>query len=292
MLRPLTTLFLIGAGTTAMPARAETSNCTNITSLPAVINTQGVYCLKQDLSTAATSGAAITIDANNVTLDCNSWKIGGLAAGTGTATRGIRANNRVNITIRNCTIRGFHVGIELNTIGAHAAGYHLVEDNRLDLNTYKALDLEGDGTTVRDNFIFDTGGSTLTPHAYGMDVSDNADVIGNTVGGVAGTAGGNGALVGIAMNGNIGGEASRNRVWGLVADGTGNFRGIWSNGGRPVIRDNSVINHAASNPPAAGDYGLVCNQATAVARDNVVSGFGAPATPVLNCTSIANTTVD
>ena len=46
------------------PARAEVQNCTNITAIPATISTQGVYCLKQHVSAALASGAAITINVN------------------------------------------------------------------------------------------------------------------------------------------------------------------------------------------------------------------------------------
>ena len=37
-----------------------------------------------------------------------------------------------------------------------ARGGHLVEDNRLDYNTYRAISVRGDGTTVRRNLVFDT----------------------------------------------------------------------------------------------------------------------------------------
>jgi hypothetical protein len=46
-----------------------------------MIGKQGVWCLRKDQSTANTSGSAITINTNNVTVDCNDFKIGELAAG-------------------------------------------------------------------------------------------------------------------------------------------------------------------------------------------------------------------
>jgi hypothetical protein len=66
------------------PAQAAESydNCSGyIDSVPAVIATQGTWCLRKDLSTAQTSGNAIEIAANNVVIDCNDFKLGGLAAG-------------------------------------------------------------------------------------------------------------------------------------------------------------------------------------------------------------------
>ena len=54
---------------------------TAITSPPYVIATQGVYCLTGNLSTSITTGSAIEIQANNVTLDLNGFKLGELVAG-------------------------------------------------------------------------------------------------------------------------------------------------------------------------------------------------------------------
>ena len=71
------------------------------TSLPAVITVQGVYCFTDHLSTAMTSGHAIDIQTNNVILDLNGFKLGGLAGGLGTLAIGVHAINRQNITIKN-----------------------------------------------------------------------------------------------------------------------------------------------------------------------------------------------
>ena len=70
----------------ASPALAAESydNCTGyIESLPASISTQGTWCLRKDLATGMASGNAIEVKANNVVIDCNDFKIGGLAAGAG-----------------------------------------------------------------------------------------------------------------------------------------------------------------------------------------------------------------
>ena len=75
--------------TLATSVQAETINCTPITSLPATIDAQGLYCLTGNLATGQTSGNAIIINANNVTLDLNGWKVGGQAAGSGTNAAGI-----------------------------------------------------------------------------------------------------------------------------------------------------------------------------------------------------------
>ena len=95
----LCTVPLLGLST---PARAAESydNCTfTITSLPAVLSTPGVWCLKQDLSTNMTSGIAIDVQSNNVTVDCNGFKLGGLGGGPTSTARGIQSEDRANTTV-------------------------------------------------------------------------------------------------------------------------------------------------------------------------------------------------
>ena len=65
-------------GTARNRAMAET------TSVPYTITTQGHYCFNRSLSTAQTSGAAITINADFVTLDLNGYRLtGGGSPGPG-----------------------------------------------------------------------------------------------------------------------------------------------------------------------------------------------------------------
>src|SRR5262245_65012950 len=94
-------------------ARAETVNCTAITTLPAVITEPGIYCFTRDLETSITSGLAINIRTGNVVLDLNGFRLSGLAAGFNTQAIGIFAINLQNITIKNGTVSGFIRGIWL-----------------------------------------------------------------------------------------------------------------------------------------------------------------------------------
>ena len=151
-------LVLFAAVFSATPTRAETVNCTAITSLPAVITVQGIYCFTGHLNTAMTSGNAIDIQTNNVVLDLNGFKLGGLAAGTGTHAFGIHALNRQNITIKNGTIRGFSTGITLTNNGASQG--HVIEDIRADQNTIVGISVDGDGNIIRNNQVVSTGGGT------------------------------------------------------------------------------------------------------------------------------------
>jgi len=250
-------------------------NCTGfITSIPAVISTQGTWCLKQDLATAITSGDAITISTNNVTLDCNNFKLGGLAAGAGTLANGVHAVDRVNATVRRCNIRGFESGIFLASTGI--GGGHIVEDNRFDGNTRIGLEVDGDGSVVRRNLVFDTGGTTQAANAYGIYAADSVDVLDNTVSGVAATSGGNGFAVGIYTFGNLSGSISNNRVRDLLKDGSGAARGIFNeNSDRIAITGNHVIGDGS-----VGSEGVECFDKDGRARDNIFNGFE---TPIATC---------
>ena len=215
-------------------AHAETFHTcgTIIASLPTVISTQGVYCLSHDLTTAISSGNAIAIQTNNVTIDCNGYKIGGLAAGNTSNAVGIYASDtRLNLTVRNCGIRGFEWGIDFE-----GGSGHLIEDNRLDNSLYVGMYVQGDNNTIRRNRIYDTGGYIAAASATALVVQ--ADVIDNTISGVF-AIGANPNLGGIELQGpNT--VASGNRVSGLAVTGSGQAFGIYAENDSISIRDNFV----------------------------------------------------
>ena len=270
-LRHLTATGLLLAGLIAIPGtvRAETYNtCAGfIDTLPATITTQGVWCLRHDLSTAITSGEAITINTNNVTIDCNDFKLGGLAAGAGTQTNGIYAANRLNATVRRCNIRGFLYGVFLEGTGGH-----VIEDNRFDGITFNGIRVDGDGSVLRRNLVTDTGGSSaFRGLARGIVTTDAVDVLDNTVSGVLPTANssGIGTAYGIQANSNPNGSISGNRVRGLVPLGSGTARGIYNlNSGRISLVGNHVIGDGS-----AGSTGLRCQNSGGSTKDNIVNGF-------------------
>ena len=238
-----------------------------IDSLPATIATQGVWCLREDLSTAMASGNAISVDTNNVTIDCNGYKVGGLAAGEASTTRGIRAFNRQNTTVRNCALRGFYHGVEL--IGESGGG-HLVEHNRFDQNLLRGIYIDGDNNLVRENRVFDTGGAPGVTTAWGMGGS--ADFIGNTISGgfVAGEE--TQFVYGILLSGP--GSVRDNIVRGLLhSEGAaGQTTGIRVGGGA----SGAIIqhNHVTAAEPGFNGYGIWGNTVdSAICSGNIVSGF-------------------
>jgi hypothetical protein len=241
----LVALLLLAAVHVAPAYAAESyDNCTGfIETLPATISTQGTWCLKHDVSTAITSGNAITIAANNVTLDCNDFKVGGLAAGDSSAANGVYAASRLNATVRHCGVRGFSQGIWLDGAG------HLVEDNRLDNNLYIGIYIQGDNNRVQRNRVYDTGGAPGSEQSMGIFVS--ADVIDNTVSGVFATASVT-YTSGIAVSG-TGSEARGNNVRGVVESGAGESVGVNVYGASITVDRNRISAEGAMG--SKGVYG-------------------------------------
>jgi len=275
-------LIALAALASPMPARAAESydNCTGfIDALPAIISSQGTWCLRDDQATAVTMGYAILVKANNVTIDCNHFKIGGLGGGAATSATGILATGWSNVTVRHCNIRGFFSGVHLNA----ANGGHLVEDNSFDGNTMFGLQVSGPGATVRRNQVTDTGGSSvLTSHAIGIHANGGVDVIDNTISGVA-PIGENASPYGVLVSNNGDASIVGNRVRDLASSGTGVPHGIQYGGpGRLVIHDNHVL---GPGPTVAGGIGIECQDNLATARGNVVAGFE---TGVAACLSSSN----
>jgi hypothetical protein len=260
---------MVAAGLAVSPvcqlhAAESYDNCTGfIDSVPATIATQGTWCLRRDLSTTMTSGNAIAINTNNVTIDCNGFKLGGLAAGEGSMANGIRATNRWNATVRHCAIRGFLIGIDLD---GSSGGGHLVEDNRLDGNLMAGVFVQGDDNLVQRNRVLATGGSDAIPgSAWGISVE--GDVLDNTVSGVH--ALGDAALaVGIAVSG--GTEARDNRVRDVVA---GLSAGSVSVGIDAPASGTTVAGNRLRGLVGVHGVGIRGNGAATFCVDNTVYGF-------------------
>jgi len=279
MHRSLTCLALVAGAILSRPALAAESydNCAGfITSLPATIATPGIWCLDRDLTTNIASGNAITVNANNVTIECNRFRIGGLQAGPATTASGIRASNRLNMTIRNCNIRGF-----LAAVNTNGGGGHFIEGSRFDGNTAYGLVVSSAGSTIRNNQIIDTGGSTsVTGFAVAIEATAGVDVIDNTVSGVE-ALDANSSAQGIAAAANSDGSVIGNRIRGVVPKGSGMGDAIVANAGSAgmAISDNKI------RGPGVG-VGIRCSNNRVTARDNIISGYPVG---ISNCLSASNT---
>lgn len=235
-----------------------------IDSLPAVANAQGTWCLRQDLSTAITSGSAIAVTANNVTLDCNHFKLGGLAAGPGTLTMGI-ASYRDNVTVRNCHVRGFRTGFS----GSSTETGQLVEDNRFQSNTAVGIDVSGTGSTVRRNLVLDTGGSTSGTVIFaGIAAGGGVDVLDNTVDSVTADTSDHEAVGLFVAGPGSGGVVKGNRVRNIIGP-----EGAQPYAVKVFSHPNSLVGNHLAGAASAVDHGLYCVDASSRAQDNVINGY-------------------
>jgi len=263
----LATLFL-ALGVTGRACAAESfDNCTGtILTLPATITTQGTWCVKQNLSTLINSGAAITVNTNNVTIDCNGFQVSGQLAGTATNANGIYATSRSNITVRHCDLRGFYYGILLSG----STGGHTVEYNRFASNTFAGMYIQGDGSVVQHNLIVNTGGTTQAADAAGILAFHSVDIIDNRIFGVTATSGATGSAYGIYTDSEVNGRIIGNDVGGLVKDSSGVDYGILNTtSGHIAVRKNYVFGDSS----ATTSTGIFCANSSGGARDNVISAF-------------------
>lgn len=209
------------------PLSAETVNCTEIAVLPFLISTSGLYCLRLDISTGSTTGAAITIDADGVVLDLNGHELRGpVSFVTGTTIVGIRVQPHRNVTIHNGTVRGFVEGIHIDDASSASRG-HVIEDMHVERSMGVGISVEGVGILLRRNVVLDTS----APAAFfpgepkGIRVTgDTVRVVDNDVSHFNTTAGKTAAAIAISGNQNfaIGNRIAAAAPCGLSLSGSDN----------------------------------------------------------------------
>lgn len=264
----LSIAFVATAGSAS--AAESYDGCTAfIDAVPAVITTPGTWCLRHDIGTTASNIHAIDIQNHNVTIDCNDFKLGNVAAGADTQSIGIYADAVSNITVRHCTIQGFQIGIN---VGAHTAqSGHLIENNRLLLNRVWGILLDGDSSIIRRNTVTNTGGTSTG--TYAIAISATADVTDNVVDGTFAAAGvAEFTSTGIDERGE-GTLIQGNRVRNLIRKGSGSAYGIiLENTTGVAVRDNYLVQHNSTS-----GSGIFCTASgtgsDARVRDNVIRHY-------------------
>ena len=265
---------LLGPALHAPSAAAETwATCTGyIASVPAVVSSQGTWCLSKDLGTAASTGAAITVASNNVTIDCNGYKLGNLAAGTGTLATGILSDARRNVTLRNCHIRGFATGIHLT--GAVSpqvtSSGHVVEDLVVEGSTMQGIVVKGRDSVIRRTRVLDIGANPQLKPVAGIGAIGTVDVVDNLVDGVVSAPGSIGPTWGIYAEGVDGIVIARNRVRDfLPASGFGyGIFYVGTEGTMASIRGNAIFRTDTNTLWIRCTPGYL-----AMARDNAAMGW-------------------
>lgn len=232
------------------PAGAQDQACDNLISLPAAqtatftISAPGIYCLATDVIMAVsfTSGNAIQINANYVTLDLNGHKVHGAAAGGATQAVGIFASGRRNITIKNGTVWGFSVGIQLSASSVTTLAGYVIDGVRAELNRNIGINLAGANGIVRNSVVANTGPTTSAgPHdATALLVQSH------------------------------GGRVLNNDILTVTPAGGGSGFGIFVIGGAGVL--------VVGNRITTADNGVVYLASTGKYRDNLTSDVGTPFT--------------
>lgn len=256
-------VFAISALVFAATGRAETTNCTEITSLPYFVNTPGIYCLKSSLSFANSAGIAIQIQSDDVVLDLNGYVLDGSAAGASSTSWGIYAFNRKNVTIRNGTIRGFYVGIGGGWIDPEFTG-NVIEQLLVDRATSYGMIMYGPGIVVRKNRVTRTGGSTVSTSATGIYTGGaGAHVIENEVIDTMELAGG--IARGIVLDSAPGAVVERNVIGNAMLGPTSSYGvSVLNSSGKSSIVGNHIANMRNG---ISFNFG-----ATGVYMDNTVGG--------------------
>jgi hypothetical protein len=240
------------------PARAA---CTAIDHANYTITSPGEYCLTKNV--VATSNG-VTINADNVTLDCGGYTIDGSAQALSTTGRGVMAINRNGITIQNCTIKGFMEGIRLLGVDGTIRG------NTLIAPLSRGIIVNGDGSVIDANRVTDAGGaSNISLGAYGIYVTGSSIIRGNTVSGVVPTSGSDKSGYGIYTSGNNAGVIQGNIVRNVLSDGGKIGMAITAYSSVNAVLKENIL----SNPSNSYAYALYCSGSGNVSNGNVFLGF-------------------
>ncbi len=153
---------------------------TAITEVPTVISKAGRYELAGDLTLALDTGAAITVAADDVTVDLGGHTLRG-TTGSDTRAIGVRAVDRQRVQITNGTVTGFYFGIDIQSddrVDSRSTG-HQISQVTLDANWYFGIRLVGSDSTIEACHITSTGGSTLPRHTipHGVRLTGERNVL-------------------------------------------------------------------------------------------------------------------
>jgi hypothetical protein len=273
-------LLALGAGLAAAPRPAAAApshdGCTGfIDAVGTVVSTPGTWCLRQDLATSGDGDHAITIAADDVVVDCNGHAI--RFAGGPSATRtAIRADDRLRVTVRQCVISGFRIGVALFAPDSIPVGFtagFVVEDNVVTDGGYIGIRVDGRGSVAQRNHI-----ARLSPLAgvnyvagiyslYGLDIRDN--FIEDIAAGSTGTA--YGVLVAMGAGDLKAGETVKgNRIRGLSGGNGSGAVGIKLGASGGSVSGNDLFGDGVMG------VGVVCYTDPAGrvrVGDNIISGF-------------------
>jgi len=150
---------------------AHAQTCTPIPFIPVVITAPGTYCVAGYLTTSQSTGAAIEIQADNVTLDFASGAIAATSPDNGAI--GVYALDRNGISVLNGSIQRFMYGIAIENSASDYSntGGHVVSDMDIVLSRVVAIEVRGVNTRLTRNLVESTGngelGSSVAINVFG-----------------------------------------------------------------------------------------------------------------------------
>jgi len=157
----------------SVPSHAVAAGGKTITKLPYVIKKPGVYVLAKNLTTPLTSGAAIVVNADGVTIDMKGFGIRYVPATPGVATvaTGIYCEGFSHLTIRNGCVEGFSWGIRVTS-----DPMAVIEDITLRTTRTHGIFLMSHAAVIRRCSVLDTTNSSsvvgISALGVGVHIAD------------------------------------------------------------------------------------------------------------------------
>ena len=233
-----------------------------ISSLPFTINSPGSYYLTDNLTYSSSTGNAITVNVNNVTIDFNGFAITGPGNSFGTPN-GVWMNYRSNVEIKNGTITQFGAYGILEG-GGTGVGNRIINMRIVDNGSasFDGIYLLSPASLVRDCSVGKNG-------RYGIYVATGSVVTGNTAyknksDGIVAAFGGS-TVAGNATYLNDGNGITA-AVGATVKNNTASNNGYY---GINLSGSNLVDGNTAVDNDTAGGYGDMTTCGTCVFGDNV-----------------------
>lgn len=237
--------LMVSATFLALPTlRAETtqySGATQITSLPKTFSTPGTYYLAQDFTVNMSSGTCFDIETSGVTIDLNGHTLAN-TNGTATTAYALYASNFANIVVKNGTIKGFYIGIDIGPYSATTSYGHLLQNINFVQNTLCGPSISGVGCRIYQCRAVLQGGTTTNSIYYNFVISGTGNSIEDCD--ISSTTG-SGTAIGIDVAGSDN-FVLNNRISG-VADGI-----LGQGGGANVYRYRDNLTSNISNAAYTG----------------------------------------
>jgi hypothetical protein len=200
----------------AAVARAETINCTEITSVPYFVSAPGIYCLKSSLNFASGSGTGIEIQSDDVVLDLNGHVLDNSAAGAGSSSWGVTRTGGSTFALSP-------TGIYAGGAGAHIVDNEVVDTMESAGGLARGIGLDSaPGAAVERNMISNASvGPTSSYGVYVLSSSSRSALVGNRIANMRTGISFNSGTIGVYMDNTVGGATTP--FSGGTAAGATNF---------------------------------------------------------------------